>query len=555
MKKLKFRIRERILLAIFITGMVVVLGTILVASSKSKKLMLESVKNNMYNVAVSYGKYIDSRDGMTYADYNEMLGNVSISGFSTSYVYVVDKVGTMLYHPTESKVGNPVENEAVKMLVGKIEKGEKPAPDIIQYVFKGADKLAGYYITNTNDIVVVTCDLSEVTTIVSGLSKVLVNVGIVCIILCLGVGILIGSLLSRPYGGAVKGADRIANLNVSEDETIEALCTRSDECGDISKALAGVRLKLNEVIVELKKESENLKNDSGKIKTSAQNISEASADNSAVTQELSAGITNIAETTEKIKDSVNSVNQQAADLDNVAKETKEATNEILKRAQGLGQESLNAAAKAERMLDEVQAKVADATEKAQAVEKITALTDAISGIAVQTRLLSLNASIEAARAGESGRGFAVVADEIGKLAQDSTNAVQDIVVIVGEIKGAVDDMLKTLKITADFINELVTKEFGEFAKVGEQYVEDAGVFGDTMSSFIVSVGNLKDNVDAITQAIIQINNTLNETNVGVSEIADRTIEMADATSGIESMISEIDDRAESLLKTVGRFTV
>lgn len=555
MKKLKFRIRERILLAIFITGLVVVLGTILVASSRSKKLMLESVKNNMYNVAVSYGKYIDSRDNMTYADYNEMLGNVSISGFSTSYVYVVNKVGTMLYHPTESKVGNPVENEAVKMLVGKIEKGEKPAPDIIQYVFKGADKLAGYYITNTNDIVVVTCDLSEVTTIVSGLSKVLVNVGIVCIILCLGVGILIGSLLSRPYGGAVKGADRIANLNVSEDETIEALCKRSDECGDISKALAGVRLKLNEVIVELKKESENLKNDSGKIKTSAQNISEASADNSAVTQELSAGITNIAETTEKIKDSVNSVNQQAADLDNVAKETKEATNEILKRAQGLGQESLNAAAKAERMLDEVQAKVADATEKAQAVEKITALTDAISGIAVQTRLLSLNASIEAARAGESGRGFAVVADEIGKLAQDSTNAVQDIVVIVGEIKGAVDDMLKTLKITADFINELVTKEFGEFAKVGEQYVEDAGVFGDTMSSFIVSVGNLKDNVDAITQAIIQINNTLNETNVGVSEIADRTIEMADATSGIESMISEIDDRAESLLKTVGRFTV
>ncbi len=68
---------------------------------------------------------------------------------------------------------------------------------------------------------------------------------------------------------------------------------------------------------------------------------------------------------------------------------------------------------------------------AESSNRVRYIADAISRIASQTNMLSLNAAIEAARAGEHDTGFPVVSEEVRKLAENSASLAQEIADLVG----------------------------------------------------------------------------------------------------------------------------
>lgn len=70
-------------------------------------------------------------------------------------------------------------------------------------------------------------------------------------------------------------------------------------------------------------------------------------------------------------------------------------------------------------------------------EEVSEITKIIQGIAVQAKLLALNASIQAAHAGEAGRGFAVVAREIKQLSDSTTSSTREIETVVRSIRGEI----------------------------------------------------------------------------------------------------------------------
>ena len=101
-------------------------------------------------------------------------------------------------------------------------------------------------------------------------------------------------------------------------------------------------------------------------------------------------------------------------------------------------------------ISQLREKVAETAKKVKRLgessQQISKAVSLINQIALQTKLLAINASIEAARAGEEGRGFAVVAEEVGELATQSAGATKEIEAIVENIQKETGEVVEAMEL-------------------------------------------------------------------------------------------------------------
>jgi methyl-accepting chemotaxis protein len=198
-------------------------------------------------------------------------------------------------------------------------------------------------------------------------------------------------------------------------------------------------------------------------------------------------------------------------------------------------------------------KADSALEGAKAVDKINELTNSIMEISDQTSLLALNASIEAARAGEAGRGFAVVAGEIGNLAKQTTEAVANINSIVGDVIDAVRNMSDCLNETNSFIGDTVLTDYENFAKVSEQYQQDADAFKDSMVQIREGVGSLDSQINEVTGSIGGISESVTDSANAISDIAGKTSDIVNGTGTTSEKVDECRECVSDLEGIVKEF--
>ena len=149
---------------------------------------------------------------------------------------------------------------------------------------------------------------------------------------------------------------------------------------------------------------------------------------------------------------------------------------------------------------DVHRSVGDIQALTESVAGLRTFVATISGIADQTRLLSLNARIEAAHAGDAGRGFAVVAEEVRKLAdtakEQANEVAQTIAGICAEAEratAAVDETISQLAQLTDNLDSLRA---------------DTGVGWDRAASEVETIrGRARDLDVANRQAVAATNRT------------------------------------------------
>ena len=107
----------------FIMILVSITAVTLIASIESRTNYDDTYKKYVLSLAEEVADVIDETD---VTDYSSILKNVKLKDIDSSYSYLVDSDGIVLYHPTKEKIGTQITNEVVNNLVDEMKSGNVP---------------------------------------------------------------------------------------------------------------------------------------------------------------------------------------------------------------------------------------------------------------------------------------------------------------------------------------------------------------------------------------------------------------------------------------------
>ena len=360
--------------------------------------------------------------------------------------------------------------------------------------------------------------------------------------------VILSSGITRPIGKL-----RSHLMQMSErDLTGNDFKVRSkDEIGQAMGAFNVMRGTLIRMITKVKAGTENLRSTTAVINESVEQNSQGS-------RKISNAVDTMLEGLKAQQDEVSGIVDQIGHMEKTAREVSDDAGMI-------HQNSEAARAYAESGMQKIEAYVAQMQEVNRSMQEMNKVfvsfdestggmekaLNAITEIASQTNLLSLNASIEAARAGEAGRGFAVVAEEIRQLADNSQTIAGQIGRMIGEVQKQADAMnaqlarsLKQLEIG----NEMTRETKNSFELIREStHVVGSSVdhIMERVSDLSGQIGVTSKGVDTIFRAaennvdeINEVSTIVTQESANLQEVSEAMGRLLQSTVELEELVSE-----------------
>ena len=401
----------------------------------------------------------------------------------TGYAFVIDREGRVIAHPDDGEIFTRNLNKTAGMetLAEEMLSGSK---GIIQYLSGVIEKTAGYApIGETGWGIALTIPDSEFLHPAHRIKWIIVTAGIISFLATFLIFMLFARSLTGPIIASVQFAEKISEGLLNQDLNAH-LFKRKDETGKLALSLTEMKNRLVQII--------------GDVNSAAIQVHEGSRELNKSAQALSSGVSSQASSIEEISASMEEMNATISQNASNANETEEKA----KRSTEMSRQS-----------DEAVQKTVDA------MNIISNRISLIQEIARNINLLALNASIEAARAGEYGKGFMVVASEVGKLADRSKNAADEIE-----------------KITAEGVS--MAEEAGRQMKAMlPETMETAALVQEISSSCNEQAAGAQE----ISEALITLDHVIQE-NAAFSEES-------------ASMSEELENQADLLKEAMGFFTI
>jgi methyl-accepting chemotaxis protein len=274
------------------------------------------------------------------------------------------------------------------------------------------------------------------------------------------------------------------------------------------------------------------------VKKAAEEVNVSVGENSDATQQLA---NEALEQAQEITRTVAQINQMSLSIQAVAHSAHQAA-EVADIASDIAIEGEAAMDRTVRSILNLQHTVTQTAEKVnrlgQSSQQISKVVSLMNQIALQTNLLSINASLEISRAGDDSRGLNVMADEIGQLAAQSAQATLEIQQILENIQLETNDLVKAM-------------EFGRSEVLhGANLVKDAKLSLAKISEVSRQIDQLVQSISSATVSQAETSSTVALLMKDIAKVSERTSDFSYNVSGSLQKTLEI---AQELQKSVGVF--
>lgn len=522
----------------------------------SKKQITDSTKHTMVDVINTTSKIVENEisnadtEDLDYDEYAKSLSDVKLEGMDSSYVYVVKNDGTMLYHPTKEKVGQPVENAVIKGVVQQLQDGKKPGTTVVEYDFNGTTKYSAYTILNNENILVLTADESEALAGITTVTGVAVGIIAIVVIIAIIISFIMGRRLMRPLVKVSTIIEDVANGNIEADFSV--VKESNDEIGLIIEKMKELTQSLGSIVGKIRNSSDTMSSNSYELNdTSSQTL--------AANNEISKAVEDVAEGSTGMAASISKINENLLEMSNETKDINASVDEIKNQTVAVQDSSkimndkIKSMQDSSHKMDEGISAISKRIETVNTtVDKVSNIVSVIEEISSETNLLSLNASIEAARAGDAGKGFAVVAQEIRVLSDNTNTELENIKQIISSL---VEECRYCVQASGTIVEdnakqkEEIKAVLDEFGSLDEQ-IQKTAEKADEIEELVTAMIELNDDITKSSNSLTDVSTA----NAAATEEMNANIEELNAMMhGVSEMAGHMNDESDGLKEALSFF--